>query len=235
MGRLFGSAARAWHSQKTIGWLGAVASQHRFCLHHFHRIMGWNPMNFLHARCDEVSKECSNMAVVTLAGTSLRRSTQHATDGYIGVEQHFASHHVHYKFGCPKGGNSSLGFSILISKALHADVKVMQIWSPIGLLAGRCGAIRVCRGLFDFVHIGQYYPPRGFCFQQRCERMVDSMTKWLRKLRGALPPRTTFLLYMDLNDEVGLQLIDGAYQVAHSSDIGKCQRGHQHLAATSVG
>eukprot|EP00972_Heterocapsa_arctica_P064042 9448926-Heterocapsa_arctica.AAC.1 len=100
--------------------------------------------------------------------------------------------------------NKSAGVSILVRRSLIKGKHLNVLDSGPPEIAGRVLATRWKGPTFDYTIMAMYFPPKGATMSTKdWRKCVDLMIGWARQQLQRAPHRSTPIIGVDLNDEMG--------------------------------
>jgi hypothetical protein len=168
------------------------------------RTAGYNPLAMTcEDRALDIMSEAGNFDVTMIAGTCVPETAG-------GIPNRVLSGSTMYSAGYVRSRsvNKSCGTAIVIGKRL-ARCKVHPTVKAPAPIAGRGMSMRVSSRWVDCTPIVAYYPPIPWSKDLYPQYRITcrELTCWLSKVLDGTPGCSTPLLYVDLNDGMGIQQI----------------------------
>ena len=197
------------------------------------RICTFNPATLvMSARLALVSQTLRKQDLVGLPGTQMaclkdeegrqRRVHRQRLDGRQWV--HFPRTRGHLT-------NKSAGVSLLIGPRLgKCDITCVRF--PPASVGGRGGTLRLVSRNFDLKPIVLYFPPRPTTAdaEKKYRETVDILLRFFESELNKAPARCTPLVFVDLNDGLGIRTLDGQQVVSQGGVVGTLAPKLEHYA-----
>ena len=185
------------------------------------RAATYNPMSAYGDRLQMISREMKNFHFVGLPGTQKKETVDRVTS----TERRHnkwefcktPGHHA-LQFGFPaQCSTHSTGVTVLFSAKMFSVFNVQDVqWPEDQSIQGRACFVRIVSGRVDYALLVLYFPVRKDAKRGAADKLVD----WAnRMLQERVPARCTPLVFCDLNDRLGIQVVS-AGEWAHSSTYG---------------